>query len=332
MAPASVLAIVRSPYIPPVQYLTSWDVAPLAWVALAGELGALALYLAGVARLRRRGRSWKTSHTVCFVGGLVTVAIALQSVIGVYDDKVFVLHVIQHLLLMNIAAILFALSAPVTLLLQASRRGAQQRVLRVLHSKLVAVWTYPLVTAFFFYGTMIGYFLTPLYQLSLDNNAFHAYTHLHFLIVGCLFWWPVVGLDPMRWRMSHLMRLLYLFVGIPLNAFLGIAIANMSHPIAIQHTLSDTHAGGDVLWGLGEMITVLGMVIVLYQWMRSDEREARREDRRGEEMPASEAAELLARIASRPAAPLKPAVEPRTEPAQPVAPMSTGPTAPWSPG
>jgi len=103
---------------------------------------------------------------VAFVLGVVMIVIATESGLASYDDSVFTMHVVQHLILMNVAPILLALGAPVTLALQASRRRTQQRLLRLLHSRVVETLTFPVVAAGIAYVTMIVYFLTPVYVFS----------------------------------------------------------------------------------------------------------------------------------------------------------------------
>ena len=71
-----------------------------------------AWYVVSVRRLAARGRAWPRWRTVSFLSGTVLVIIAVQSGLASYDDEVFWIHVIQHLLLMNFAPILLALSAP----------------------------------------------------------------------------------------------------------------------------------------------------------------------------------------------------------------------------
>ena len=97
------------------------------------------------------------------------MVIAVQSGLASYDDEVFAVHVVQHLLLMNFAPILYALSAPVTLALQASSRPTQQRLLKVLHHPVVEFVTNPVFVVLVTYGTMIVYFLTPFYNFSLEH-------------------------------------------------------------------------------------------------------------------------------------------------------------------
>ena len=260
--------------------LTGWQTAPLSWLSLGIELCLAAWYLWSASRLARRGRPWSGWRTTSFLGGLALVVVAVQSGLASYDDSVFSLHVVQHLLLMNAAPILFALAAPMTLALQASSRRTQRGLLKVLHHPVVAAVTHPAVVATLAYGTMVVYFLTPLYQFSLEHPLLHELAHLHFLVSGCLFWWTVVGLDPSRWRLSHAQKLALLGAGIPVTAILGLALTGARTSVApLFHSVADTHAGGSILWVAGELTTVAAMAIVVGQWLALEERKAARADR-----------------------------------------------------
>jgi putative membrane protein len=271
---------------PPVEFhtlLTAWQTDAISLVALAIEVGLAVWYLVSVRRLAARGRSWSTARTVCFLSGTALIIIAVQSGLASYDDQVFWVHVIQHLLLMNFAPILLALSAPVTLALQASNRSTQKVLLHILHHPIVEWITNPVVVVVTAYGTMLVYFLSPFYNFSLEHPLIHDVTHLHFLVSGCLFWWLVVGRDPSRWRMSHPAKLGFLACGIPVNAILGVSLTGATVSIAPHfHTLGDTHVGGSILWVVGELTSLIAMGIVLYQWMQFEEREAVRADRRAD--------------------------------------------------
>jgi putative membrane protein len=281
---------------PPVQLhslLVGWQTNWLSFVSLAIE-GAVAIgYVVFARRLALRGRRWSPWRTTSFVAGILTIVIAAQSGLASYDDSVFDIHVIQHLLLMNVAPILLALGAPVTLLLQAGERSTQQRVLKVLHNPIVEVITNPIFVLVVFSVTMVGYFLTPFYQFSLEHPLLHDLTHLHFLVAGCLYWWLVVGIDPSRWRLSYPMKLGFLAVDIPVGTLLGLGLTQTNTSIApLFHSLSDTHTGGATLWIMGELFTFLAMAIVVVQWMRADVREATRADRRADAATARAVAGL----------------------------------------
>jgi len=275
------LADAISPHVSLHTLLTRFQTDWLNLLALAIEVGLAVWYLVSVRRLEARGRGWSGRRTACFVGGTVLVIVAVQSGLASYDDQVFWIHVIQHLLLMNFAPILFALSAPMTLALQASSRRTQGILLRVLHHPVVEFITNPVVVVVGAYGTMLVYFLTPFYNFSLEHPWVHDLTHLHFLISGALFWWIVIGRDPSRWRPSFPAKLGVLAAGIPVNAILGVSLTGATASIAPHfHSLGDTHVGGSILWVVGELTTLIAMGIVLYQWMQFEERVAVRADRR----------------------------------------------------
>jgi len=263
--------------------LTGWQTDWLTLVTVAIDVALVAAYAAATLRLGRKGRSWSPWRTLSFVSGVVTILVATFSGLAAYDDSVFVIHAIQHLLLMNVAPILLVLGAPVTLALQASGRSTQTRILRVLHHPVVEFVTNPLVVLAIFSITMIGYFLTPFYQYSLEHPLVHDFTHLHFLVAGCLYWWLVVGVDPSRWRLSYPMKLGFLAVEIPVGTILGLSLIQANVSVAPRfHTLADTHNGGAVLWIASEVVTFSAISILLFQWMRSDVREASRGDRRAD--------------------------------------------------
>ncbi len=120
--------------------LGDWSLDPL--FVLTVRAGVL--YVAGRAAALRAGSALaagavgRRSPSAC-----VLVLLATQSGLAQYDRVLFSLHVVQHLLLGMVAPLFLVLGAPVTLALQASRRPAQQRLLRVLHSRPVLVVTHP---------------------------------------------------------------------------------------------------------------------------------------------------------------------------------------------
>jgi putative membrane protein len=256
--------------------LLGWRISPLGTVTtVAAAIG----YVRATARLAARGRHWPAARTSAFLGGLAVVVIALDSGLAGYDDRIFALHVVQHLLLGMLAPALLALGAPVTLAIQASHRPMQRRLVAVVHSRPMAVLTHPLMTWALFGGSMVVLYFTPLYNLSVDHPLVHALVHIHFLVTGILFFWPVVGLDPSRWRLPYGARLLYVFLAVPFHAIVGLALLSSRLPLYAAHSLSDQQSGAAILWGAGDFVTLVAVAIVLSQWMAHDEREAARRDR-----------------------------------------------------
>ena len=232
----------------------------------------LAAYLAAGRRVRRR---WPTARTASFVAGALVVAAALV----VDGRRSFTAHAVQHLLLGMAAPALLALGAPVTLALQASGGGIRRRLLRLLHSPAAKLVCNPVVAWALFGGSMLALYLTPLYRVSLDNGVVHEALHLHFLLAGALFFWPVLGADPVPRRLPYGARLLMVFLTIPFHAVLGMTLL-ASEPLAPAHTLADHRAGTGALWAAGDLLGLVAVLVVAAQWMGHEERQGEREDRR----------------------------------------------------
>jgi putative copper resistance protein D len=218
---------------------------------------------------------------VPFLAGLVAVDLALQSPVATFTASYFQAHVAQHLLLMVVAPPLLALGAPSTLLLQTASRANKKRWLAVLRSRPFAVATHPVLVWFFYFGAMFAFFLSPLLNFAMEHMALMDAINLAFLLGGTFYWWPMVGLDPIvHWKMGYGARIANLALGVPFEAFLGIAIMSQRAPIASMYTVPSTRAGGALLWAATEVATFTGMVPIVLQWVRADDRAGRRADDR----------------------------------------------------
>ncbi len=259
----------------------------LAFDPAAGLLIVVAagLYVGGVRRLERRGRRWRRARSVAFATGLVVVVAATQTGLAGAEAERFSLHVVQHVLLGMVAPALFALSAPVTLALQASSRSAQTVLLAVIEHPVVAVLSHPATAWGLFGGSLVALYFSPLLELSLDNEAVHAVVHLQFLAAGGLFCWTAVGVDPLRRRLPHGARLLFVLLAVPVHAIVGLALLGATETLAGPFygsgsgALADQRVGAGLLWATGDLFGVVLAGVVLAQWMGHEERVARRHDR-----------------------------------------------------
>ena len=270
-----------------------WLVAPLLIVA--------GLYLWGVWRLRLRGDHWPPGRTVAFLaGGIGVIGFAGLSGLGSYDTTMFSLHMIQHMLLAMVAPIFLALGAPVTLALRTAPRRLRSVLLAVLHSRLAKLLTFPLIGWGIYVASPFALYFTGWYPATLDNQVLHELLHLHFLLVGSLFFWPMVGIDPIPGRQSHPFRFLILVSTLPFHAILGLSIYTQTTVIAAEHyqalklswldPIADQRVGGGLLWTSGELVGLIMLGVVTAQWIKASEREAAREDRRLDRLEAAEAA------------------------------------------
>jgi putative membrane protein len=261
-----------------------------------------------VRRLARRGRIWPRGRSLAFGAGLASIVLATQSGLAAYDDVLFSMHVVQHLVLGMLAPLLLVGGAPVTLALQAGDRDTQRRLLRVLHSRPVVVLTHPVTAWLLFGGTLVVLYFTGLYELSLRNHWVHAATHAHFIVAGSLFMAHVVGLDPIPGALGYGARLLYVLVALPFHAFLGVAILSSDRVVAAgwyedvvrpwgASPLADQRTGAGLLWVAGELFGLVAALIIVRRWMGQEERAGARHDRRLANAPVEGASDPSATFA-----------------------------------
>jgi putative membrane protein len=261
--------------------LTRWQWGLFPMVMLAVLVAIEIWYVQGVFDLAGRGRHWPVQRTVAFVVGLVAVDLALQSPIATLTGSYFQAHVVQHLLLMAVAPPLLALGAPSTLLLQTSSRKTKRRWLAVLRSRPFAVISHPVTAWCLYFGVMYAFFLSPLINVAMHHMALMDSLNLLFFFGGTLYWWPMVGIDPIvHWKMSYGVRMLNILLATGTEAFLGVAIIASSKPAASMYTLSSTRSGGGLLWMSTELVTLGAFIPIYIKWVHSEERVAVRSDKR----------------------------------------------------
>ena len=269
--------------------LLAWTLDP---VPIVGVCIAAAAYLWAERRVARghpaspapRHRRW------LFMAGLAAILVALVSPVDTYENVLFSVHMVQHMLLEMVAAPLIVLSAPITLVLRASGPSARRPILAVLHSQPARWLTFPLVTWFLFAGVNWGWHFSGLYNLALENDLVHYLEHASFLAAALLFWWPAIGPDPQPWRMPHAVRLMYLFLAMPQNSFLGVALLSTQRVLYLHYVtvvrawgptpLDDQHLGGTVMWVFGDMVFLAAMLGVVWAWMRFEDARTVRLDAR----------------------------------------------------
>jgi cytochrome c oxidase assembly factor CtaG len=287
--PATVLAHGDSappPTFPGVLLAWSPDPIPLLGVLVAGELFFWATRRVA-ARRRTPHPRWRT---IAFMGGLLAIVVALNSPIERYEGVLFSVHMVQHMLLMMVAAPLLLLGAPATLALRAASPQVRRWLLRVLHSRVMAAVSFPLLGWVAFAAVNWGWHFSPLYDQALENDALHYVEHATFVAAALLFWWPIVGADPSRWRLPHPVRLFYLFLAMPQNSFLGVAImgaGSILYPHYLSNfrdwgpsVMSDQQMGGILMWVGGDMTFLVAMGVVVAAWVRQEDRRTARLDAR----------------------------------------------------
>ncbi len=280
---------------------TQWEL--VSWASVLILLTAV-LYLWGVLRMRRRGDHWPVGRTAAFLAAMVAAAVATISGIGTYDDTLLSDHMAQHMILAMIVPLAMALGAPITLALRTLPRRPRGWLLAVLHSRVAKVLSFPPLTFTLFIVTPWALYFSGWYAATLHHDYLHELTHLHMVVVGCLFFWPIVGIDPVPGRVSYPFRLVLLVLTLPFHAFMGVTIMSQETLIGgdwypelhegpmgawLPDPSADQHLAGGILWSTGDLIGLLFFAVLFAQWVRASMAEARREDRRLDLLEAREA-------------------------------------------
>jgi cytochrome c oxidase assembly factor CtaG len=247
----------------PVTALTTWQFSPLASASLVVLAG---LYLAGVLAVARRhpARPWPWRRTWAFLAGLCATAVATQGYDAVYDDVLLPAHMVQHLLLIMVAPPLLIFGRPVTLLLHATRNPWHTRVKRVVRSRAVAAANWPAFGVGVYSAVVAGTHLTP---LILATGPPHDAEHVAYLVAGYLFFLPVIGSEPTRWRPSLFARYLLLLAAMPADMVTGAAYL-LARRFG-DYSAADVHLSGLIMLAGSDVIMVALAALLAMGLVRS---------------------------------------------------------------
>jgi len=285
------------------------------WPFLVGCLLAFGLYLAGAVRLWRRGDKWSIGRLLAWTAGVGTIVLVTDTGLNDYGMVLFSAHMIQHMVLSMLSPILLLLGAPITLALRALRparkgsgRGPRELLVALLHSRYVRVVSHPAFTIPLFIASLYALYFSPLFDFLMRYQVGHIGMMVHFLAVGMLFFWPIMGVDPGPHRPGFVMRIIELFMGMPFHAFFGVAVMMASSQLVTTFNaaaappgtdlLNDQKIAGGITWAFGEIPTAIVLIALTLQWAKSEERQARRRDRAADRDGDAELAAYNAYLAS----------------------------------
>jgi putative membrane protein len=222
------------------------------------------LYLRGWLRLRSASvkliPAWRV---ISFSLGLFLIWMAVGSPLAALDEQMLTVHMIQHLLLMTIAAPLMLLGLPVAPFLQGLPHQFAQAVVGPLFrwppvQKLGRLLVRPTFSWLAATATLVGWHVPAIFALALQSGAWHLFEQATFLAAGLLFWWPVVQPWPNDATEPRWSILLYLFLAtLPcdiLSAFLVFS-ERVAYPVYVSASrqsglsaLADQQCAGALMW------------------------------------------------------------------------------------
>lgn len=250
---------------------------------LLTALTASALYLAAVARLRRRGDKWPLRRSVAFSCGIVFLVTVTCTGVGRYALATFSMHMVQHMTLNMVAPLFLLLGAPMTLALRALRPPARKALLNAIESAPVRLVTHPIVTTGIFITGLYALYFTPLFELAMSDHWGHLAMQAHFLLSGLLFFWFILGIDPGPRKIGYAPKIpLLLLVMLAHTVFavvlvFGNSVLGGSYFTDLEvpwllSLLEDQALGGALAWLLGELTTVAVLAWIILRWFAAADR------------------------------------------------------------
>jgi cytochrome c oxidase assembly factor CtaG len=237
-------------------------------VALAASA---ALYAWGWLRVARAGRPFPRFAPLAFGGGLAVVAAALIGPLDDLSDASLSWHMVQHLALITLAAPLLLMGAPVRLTLAALPARGATVLARALNSAPMRVVDSPLFGLALLTVVLYGTHFSPLYERALENETVHAWMHVLYLVTALIYWNPIFAIAPAPHAPSHPVRLLALFLSLPMSAFLGFRfyVTNRvlyAHYAARPGALDDQMNAGAVMWMSAGTPVLLALLWCVADW------------------------------------------------------------------
>ena len=294
---SSPAAILTGSPLPPeltfVRWFTSYKI-DLVWLVIV--LVATALYLFGIYRLKKRGDEWPIGRTISWLLGMGLLLWITCGPLNVYEQYLFSVHMLAHMILTMGVPVLLVPGAPVTLLLRASEarkdesRGLREWVLWAVHTPWAKLVSNPIFAAINFAASLVIFYFTPLFSWSTRDHLGHEWMIVHFLITGYLFVQALISIDPGPAKIPFLLRLMLLIGTLAFHAFFGLSLMSGEGLLLAdwfgamgrtwgESPIADQQTGGAIAWGIGEMPAAVLTIIVSIQWFRSDVRDAKRLDR-----------------------------------------------------
>jgi cytochrome c oxidase assembly factor CtaG len=243
---------------------------------LAALAIAAAGYGFGLLRITRARRRFPLRAAGCFAAGLIAAGSALL-LLDERADAALSWHMVQHMILINVAAPLLVLGAPLRLGLAAlPPRGATQLAAAFRSAPLQALG-HPAIAWLLFAAVLYGTHFSPLYELALENRPLHAFEHALYLGAAVLFWTPLLAVAPAPHAPPHVVRLLAIFLGLPMSAFLGFALYVARHPLYAHYAgrpdaLADQMNAGAVMWIAGGATLFAALLWTVADWAACERR------------------------------------------------------------
>jgi len=261
----------------------------LHWLADPAVLAPIGLLVAiyvrrfRAARREAAGRGAGPLQAVAFGGAVLALLAALASPLdGLGEDYLFSAHMLQHVLLGDVAPLLLLLSLSRVIMRPATRRlAAIERAL--------GPFAHPLTGLLAWLTLMYLWHLPALYDAALENGVVHLVEHASFFVAGIAVWWPLVQPVPMRRRLTGLWPVAYIGAAKFGLAALGLYLTWSSSVLYDYYEgvpriwglspVEDQNVGGAIMMVEQSLTFVLALVVLFLRMLARSEAEERRRER-----------------------------------------------------
>jgi cytochrome c oxidase assembly factor CtaG len=261
---------------------------------IASLIIAVALYAAGFAALWHKGRrrSVRPWQAASFTIGWLVVTVALLSPLHEMSEQLFSAHMVQHELLMVVAAPLLILARPLVAMVWALPRAWRQAIGRAVNGRatrsVLSVLNTPF-DAWLIHGLAIWVWHVPVFfNAALENEGVHAVQHLTFVGTALLFWWTIIYPAP---RAARGMSVVYLFTTAVHTSVLGALMTLARSPWYPRYSsrsaafgltpLGDQALAGMIMWIPASIAYLIAALLIVRRWLGDSDVEVRRREQLG---------------------------------------------------
>ena len=266
---------------PSVSPVVTWSFEP---TVLAGTAIIQVLYVLAWRRARATGASHRPGwgRMALFTGGMLTVLVALVSPVDVLGEQLLLMHMVQHVLVLDIAPILCILGTNKVLL-----RPITRRVTAI--ERRAGYLAHPAFAVVFYAGVMWGWHMPSMYDAALHDAGVHAFEHICFAVAGSLYWWHLLSPIRGRMRLHGMGPIAYMVVTKLLVGALGIVLAFAPasfypfyehHPYYWGLSPSDDQSMAGLFMALEQSVVMgIALVYLFTRMLGESESDAKRAER-----------------------------------------------------
>jgi putative membrane protein len=262
----------------------SWTLSPVVLFGAAILGGAylkrwIAVRSSGSGRAAAEAPLWRLC---CFLGSILIAIIALISPLDALADQLFFAHMIQHMLLLDLAPILAILGFTKVILRPVTRSVAELE-------RRAGVLAHPAAAVVLYVGVIWAWHIPAAYDFAVSHPLVHIGEHLTFVLAGSLYWWHLLSPIRARLRLDGMGPIVYmlstkLFVG---ALGMGLAFAPSAlYPYYVHHarvwgiSAHDDQSIAGLIMALEQSLVMgIALVILFVRALAESERTQEREER-----------------------------------------------------